>query len=882
MTQYRPFLLRFDDAENQEYTLTAEFEGQVRKASIPVELPLLDKDEMRQAQTWFERGLLDSPYAQEFGDRLFRTLFAPPVDLFFREAYERSASSGGLRVVLVTPLPADLASIPWELLYDRAGGLGYLARSHQCPLVRLYSAGALSNPAVTESPLRILVVWASPKDQAPLSAQAEATEIVAALSRGDTTLARLRAARAEAQKPGGWLAALKRMRKRSHVDVLDHATRAALEQRLTTARSQGKPFHVIHFIGHGRADETSAFLLLEDANGASDAVSSQDFAEMAVSRALNLVVLNACETASATHFLGSVAHALLTRGVPVVVGMQMPVLDRGAVDFSRAFYTALAAGEAVELALVTARRLSTQANRNATADWSIPAVYMSTAEGLTLDLPTPPFRLPLPLHLGRAALFGFVALMGIITTLLAVPNTAREVRTRVPLVRCWWPYPMEAAANKFNVAMTPFTHLDAKGRVMHDGEGARLAQQLFGLFQGNVAGFELGETLQLALRGPGEGCPITGATQDERALNAEALAEDVNASIILYGVISTTVNGPRFLPEFHVAYTGFEQGAEITGPYEMGREIIVDLPIDPVQFRDTDHAAAVRTRGLSWLVLGLAAYSRDDFRKAEHYFRETVEQSGLLPDEGQQIAYLFLGNTYLRLTEKESNSALLTDAQQNYEKARDLAIQTGQPLARPQLGMANVIYAQALGDMKERSIYNVQPALLDQAEEAYKAVLDMQAPPGAQVPMKVAYDLGQIYLVRFMVFGGDWLSAAEAQFTQVTDAYAAAEKAGDSSTQAILRPLAAEALAGRGTVANWSNAPENAIALYEQAAQIASPRRQVLHYLAAGNICVASGQVERGRTFYDKAERIAHDVVHDGALVEKVTAKKKELPPAGQ
>jgi tetratricopeptide (TPR) repeat protein len=881
MPQYQPFLLRIGEARSGEYPVIAEFEGQVREGSIPAGLPLLDKDEIRQAQTWLERGLLDSPYAQEFGDRLFRTLFAPPIDVFFREAYERAAAEGGLRVVLATPLPEALAAIPWELLYDRAGGLGYLARSNQCPLVRLYSAGALSNPPVTESPLRILVVWASPSDQARLSAQPEVKEIVAALSRGDNPLARLRAARAEVAGAGGWPAALKRMRKRTQIEVLVHATRLALEQRLAAARGQGKPFHAIHFIGHGQASETGAVILLEKADGTSDPAPAEEFAEMAFTRALNLVVLNACETASATGFLRSVAHALLARGVPVVVGMQVPVLDQAAVDFAGAFYTAFAAGEPVESALATARRLITRANRSAAADWSIPAVYMSTAAGLTLDLPVPPFRLPLPLHLGWAALIGFVALMGIITTLLAVPDTAREVRTRVPVIRCWWPYPMEETADKFNVVMTPFTHLTAQGRLDRDGAGNALARQLFGLFRANVDGLKLGETLELELRGPGEGCALPGATPDERARAAEALAEDVNAQIILYGVITGTGKDSLFLPEFHVAYKGFEQGAEITGPFDMGRKIGVQLPITPDPLRDPNHPAAARTRGLSRLVVGLAAYARDDYREAEGYFREAAENSDLLPDEGQEIAYLFLGNAYLRLAEKESDSGLLDDARTNYETALDLATRTKQPGARPQLGLANVIYALALGDLKERSIYNVQPALLDEAETAYKAVLGMEAPAGAQVPLKVAYGLGQIYLLRYMIYGGDWLAKAEMQFTQVTEAHKAAEKRKDDQARAVLQPLAAEAYAGLGTAANWRKEPEKAIALYEQAAEIASPRRQVIHYLTAGDICVQSGKIECAQVDYDKAEGIAHDVVHDWALVEKVRERKNKLT-AGQ
>ena len=673
------------------------------------------------------------------------------------------------------------------------------------------------------------------------------------------------------------------------MEVLDHATRLGLEQRLAAARGQEKPFHVIHFIGHGQADDPGASLLLERPDGTSDPVSAEDFSQMAVTRSLNLVLLNACETASATHFLRSVAHALLTHGVPVVVGMQVPVLDRAAVDFANAFYTAFAAGEAVESALATARRLITQANRGAAADWSIPAVYMSTAAGLTLDLPAPPFRLPLPLHMGRAALLGFVAFMGIVTTLLAVPNTAREVRTRVPVIRCLWPYPMEAAADKFNVVMTPFSRVGAKSPFgMLDGEGDELAQQLFSLFRANIAGLKLGETLKLELRGPREGCALPGTTPADRARAAERLAQALNAQVVLYGVLTGTGKDSLFLPEFYVAYKGFEQGQEIIGPSEMGREIIVGVPIDPLQFQDPNHAAATRTRGLSWLVVGLAAYSRDDYRAAEQYFRQTAEKAGLLEDEGQQVAYLLLGNTYLRLAEKESNSALLDDAERNYREALRLLrlpAETKQPSARPQLGLANALYARVLGNMKERSIYNVQLPLLDEAEEAYKAVLSMEAPPGAEIPSKVAFDLGQIYLLRYMIFGGEWISKAEAQFTQVTDAYTTAEKNKEDQAKAVLQPLAAEAYAGRGTAACFRKDTERAIALYEQASGIALPRRQVLHYLAAGDICVGkylekddicgeSRQPQRALAFYDKAEKIAHDVVHDGELVKQVLEHK--------
>ena len=54
MKTYRPFILRIDPVRDDAYPVSAEFEGQVRQGRIPIDLPLLDTDEIRQAQTWLE------------------------------------------------------------------------------------------------------------------------------------------------------------------------------------------------------------------------------------------------------------------------------------------------------------------------------------------------------------------------------------------------------------------------------------------------------------------------------------------------------------------------------------------------------------------------------------------------------------------------------------------------------------------------------------------------------------------------------------------------------------------------------------------------------------------------------------------------------------
>jgi hypothetical protein len=57
MAGYRSFVLRIGKRTRGGFPVTAEFDGHVAQGIIPPALPLLDRDELRQAQTWLARGL---------------------------------------------------------------------------------------------------------------------------------------------------------------------------------------------------------------------------------------------------------------------------------------------------------------------------------------------------------------------------------------------------------------------------------------------------------------------------------------------------------------------------------------------------------------------------------------------------------------------------------------------------------------------------------------------------------------------------------------------------------------------------------------------------------------------------------------------------------
>ena len=91
--------------------------------------------------------------------------------------------------------------------------------------------------------------------------------------------------------------------------------------------------------------------------------------------------LNGCDTGKleSTGFNWTgVTPALLKAGIPAVIGMQFQVKDGPAIAFAAAFYTALAAGKPLDLAVAYGRRMVIDAaneSGDGAQSFGIPVVY---------------------------------------------------------------------------------------------------------------------------------------------------------------------------------------------------------------------------------------------------------------------------------------------------------------------------------------------------------------------------------------------------------------------------------------------------------------------------------------------------------------------------
>ena len=300
---------------------------------------------------WEDRGPLVREKLAGWGELVFGAVFAAGPA---QEAYEY-AREQGLEVVVRSADPGALA-LPWELMRDRHGPValakGGLSRSLPVP----DHARTLE---VAGGRLRVLMVIARPAGASDVRYQMVARPLLERLNAvcGDVELS-----------------------------VLRPPTFQALREAVQQAADDGRPYHVVHFDGHGGlpAGLGEAVLAFELPGGGSAPVAASRVAAALAAGRVPVAVLNACQSgAMGKELEASVATALLGAGCAAVVAMAYSLYATAAAEFMAAFYEALFSGESVGQAVTAGRRrLFTHDTRPSPkgdvslADWLVPVHYL--------------------------------------------------------------------------------------------------------------------------------------------------------------------------------------------------------------------------------------------------------------------------------------------------------------------------------------------------------------------------------------------------------------------------------------------------------------------------------------------------------------------------
>ena len=330
----------------------------------------------------------------EIGTELFHAVFGS------ENAREVWASVRGrlgeVRVEVETDVDGA-AALPWELLLDPKTGRAVALQV--ASFVRVHRRGAVRGlRAEGADRLRVLLVICRPSGRDDVPFRSVASHLVRL---GDTT-----------------------------ADVLDlHVLRPPTFPQLTAvleaAHAAGRPYHVVHFDGHGayldlrsmaqgrveRLADTRfsapgqvepgphGYLLFEDPGNEHNQqlVGGSEIGALLTRAGVPVLVLNACRSAYAdsgrepaegddphqrVRAYGSFALEVAEQGVPGVVAMRYNVWVVTAAQFVADLYTALLAGQPLGAAVSAGRRKLAANPDRAIAfqpvplhDWSVPIVY---------------------------------------------------------------------------------------------------------------------------------------------------------------------------------------------------------------------------------------------------------------------------------------------------------------------------------------------------------------------------------------------------------------------------------------------------------------------------------------------------------------------------
>ncbi len=283
---------------------------------------------------------------------LWRAVFASAeIGRRYAACQAEATPSKGVRIKL-TVEPPELAALPWEYLYDPEAQ-SFPALSPRTPVTRYTHPRQKEPPPLAFAPpLRILLVSAEPDGYTPIGVEVEREQIVGALAR--------------LQRAG-----------KVEIETLEHATVRTLQTMLR------RPFHVLHYVGHGAYDERTGngVLLLEDEEGDGHSLSAAQLQYLLRDTTVRLAVFNACLTARGAAGR-SIAGELMRAGLAAALGMQFAISERSATIFAGEFYRTLADGWPVDAAVAEGRKAVMFATDLNVMDWGVPALFMRTREGI--------------------------------------------------------------------------------------------------------------------------------------------------------------------------------------------------------------------------------------------------------------------------------------------------------------------------------------------------------------------------------------------------------------------------------------------------------------------------------------------------------------------
>ena len=405
-----------------------------------------------------------------------------------------------------------------------------------------------------------------------------------------------------------------------------------------------------------------------------------------------------------------------------------------------------------------------------------------------------------PLHEKALGQFGLEQRVGTVAILLLL--TAFGLAAFL----LWLQVRPDQMRGDFNIAVAPFQVIGVEPEIGED-----VANSIYGRLSGNFEG--VGSPI-VAVWGPGEPVlnpvpVIRGQDDGERDLAAARLADEINADVVVYGVIENEGSRWQVTPKFYVSPNNFEDASEILGPYDLGEAFgLAEGNRRALRITSGDELTP-RSEFLTQVAIGLTYYSIANYEQAAETFLgilATTDESVVSDDESLRLVYLLLGNTSLRIALQEfedftpgagaENVAVVAKMNQHLREAESYFAQSSNidpDYARAYLGLGDIAYLQS-ADCDEEGCDIIAEPLTQSISFYEQALASPNAPAAAVTDAKANFGLGQVYFRQSLIQGDRTFARAIGYFTAVLTEY-------ESGNSPRARDIAAEAHARLGLIA---------------------------------------------------------------------------------